>query len=145
MAPVRPSPVVATIATGGFSYSMAAGAGAVWVAGSDQVTRVDPATNTVAARIPVAATGAGPAGVAVGAGAVWVPVAIPGALWGIDPATDKVTSKIPLDQPLSGSISVAATGDTVWVACCARGAYPPRAGGCYGSTPAASGSWPTSP
>lgn len=120
VAPVRPSPVVATIATGGFSYSMAAGAGAVWVAGSDQVTRVDPATNTVAARIPVAATGAGPAGVAVGAGAVWVPVAIPGALWGIDPATDKVTSKIPLDQPLSGSISVAATGDTVWVACCGQ-------------------------
>ena len=118
VAPVQPSPVVATVTTDGFTYSMAAGAGALWVAGSDQVTRIDPATNTVATMIPVAATGAGPAGVAVGAGAVWVPVAVPGALWGIDPATDKVTSKIPLGGPLSGSISVAATAGTVWVACC---------------------------
>jgi YVTN family beta-propeller protein len=118
VAPVRPSSVVATVTTDGFSYSMAAGAGALWVAGSDQVTRIDPATNTVAATVPVAATGAGPAGVAVGAGAVWVPVAVPGALWGIDPGTDKVTSKISLGGPLSGSISVAATDGTVWVACC---------------------------
>jgi virginiamycin B lyase len=119
-APLQPSSVVATIATDGFSYSMAAGAGALWVAGSDQVTRIDPATNTVAAKIPVAATGAGPAGVAVGAGAVWVPVAVPGALWGIDPETNKVTSRIPLGEPLSGSVSVSAAGDTVWVACCGR-------------------------
>ena len=118
--PVQPSSVVATVATDGFSYSMAAGADALWVAGSDQVTRIDPATNSVAARIPVAATGAGPAGVAVGAGAVWVPVAVPGALWGIDPETNKVTAKIPLGEPISGSISVSAAGDTVWVACCGQ-------------------------
>ena len=130
VAPVRASPVVATIATDGFSFSMAAGAGALWVAGSDQVTRIDPATNSVAAKIPVAATGTGPAGVAVGAGAVWVPVAVPGALWGIDPATDKVTSKISLGEPLSGSVSVAATTDTVWVACCGgSGTGPSTAGG----------------
>ncbi len=120
VAPGRPSPVVATIGTGEMSSSMATGAGALWVAGNEQVTRIDPATNSVVATIPVAATGAGPAGVAVGAGAVWVPVAVPGALWGIDPATDKVTSKISLGGPLSGSISVSAAGDTVWVACCGR-------------------------
>ena len=120
VAPARPSPIVATIGTDGFSFSMAAGAGALWVAGSDQVTRIDPATNSVEARIRVAATGAGPAGVAVGAGAVWVPVAVPGALWGIDPETSKVTSKIPLGGPLGGAISVSAAGDTVWVACCGR-------------------------
>lgn len=119
-APARPSPIVATIGTDGFSFSMAAGAGALWVAGSDQVTRIDPATNSVEARVPVAATGAGPAGVAVGAGAVWVPVAVPGALWGIDPATNKVTSKIPLGGPLGRAISVSAAGDTVWVACCGQ-------------------------
>jgi hypothetical protein len=118
VAPVRPSPVVATIGTGDLSSSMATGAGALWVAGNDQLTRVDPATNSVVATIPVAASGAGPAGVAVGAGAVWVPVAVPGALWGIDPATDKVISKISLGGPLSGPISVSAAGDTVWVACC---------------------------
>jgi YVTN family beta-propeller protein len=116
--PARPSPVVATVATGGFSYDMAAGAGAVWVVGSDEVTRIDPATNSVKARIPVAATGSGPAAVAVGAGAVWVPVAVPAALWGIDPGSNKATARIPLGGPLRGSVSVSAAGDTVWVACC---------------------------
>jgi hypothetical protein len=114
----RPSPVVATVGTGGFSYDMAAGAGAVWVVGSDEVTRIDPATNSVRARIPVAATGSGPAAVAVGTGAVWVPVAVPAALWGIDPGSNKVAARIPLGGPLRGSISASAAGDTVWVACC---------------------------
>jgi YVTN family beta-propeller protein len=118
VAPARPSPVAATIGTGGFSYAMAAGAGALWVAGSDEVTRIDPATNSVTARIPVGATGSGPAAVAVGAGAVWVPVAVPGALWAIDPASDKVTARISLGGPLGGPISVSAAGGSVWVACC---------------------------
>jgi YVTN family beta-propeller protein len=117
-ATVRSSPVVATIGTGGFSSGMAAGAGALWVVGSDQISRIDPATDSVTATIPVGGTGSGPDGVAVGAGAVWVPVAVPGALWGIDPGTNKVTSKISLDGPLRGTIAVAATRDSVWVACC---------------------------
>jgi YVTN family beta-propeller protein len=130
VAPVQPSPVVATIATGGFSYGMAAGAGGLWVAGSDEVTRIDPATDTVAAKIPVGATGSGPAAVAVGAGAVWAPVAVPGALWGIDPEHNKVVARIPLGGPLAGSISVSATRDTVWVACGAEvGAGSPASGG----------------
>jgi hypothetical protein len=129
VAPARPSPVVATIATGGFSYGMVAGAGGLWVAGSDEVTRIDPATDTVAARVPVA-TGSGPAAVAVGAGAVWTPVAVPGALWGIDPESDKVVAKIPLGGPLAGSISVSATRDTVWVAAGAEvGTGAPASGG----------------
>jgi hypothetical protein len=129
--PVRPSPVVATIGTGGFSYGMVAGAGALWVVGSDQVIRVDPGTDSVTARIPVAATGSGPAAVAVGAGAVWAPAAVPAALWRIAPRTNKVTGRIPLGSPLHGSISVSAAGDTVWVACCgeARPGYPGSSGG----------------
>jgi hypothetical protein len=129
-APVRPSPVVATIGTGGFAYDMAAGAGALWVVGSHEVTRVDPGTDSVTARIPVAATGSGPAAVAVGAGAVWVPVAVPAALWRIDPGSGKVTGRIPLGGPLRGPISVSAAGDTVWVACCgeARPGYPGSTG-----------------
>ena len=115
---VQPSPVAATIRTGGFSHGMVAGAGALWVAGSDRISRIDPATNTVAASVPVGATGSGPAGVAVGAGRVWVPVAVPGALWGIDPGSNKVTARIPLGGPLRGAVSVAATQGTVWVACC---------------------------
>jgi hypothetical protein len=129
VAPARPSPVVATIATGGFSYGMVAGAGGLWMAGSDEVTRIDPATDTVAARVPVA-TGSGPAAVAVGAGAVWAPVAVPGALWGIDPENDTVVAKIPLGGPLAGSISVSATRDTVWVAAGAEvGTDAPASGG----------------
>jgi DNA-binding beta-propeller fold protein YncE len=118
VAPVQPSPIVATVPTGGFSSAMAAGAGALWVVGSDEVIRIDPATDKVAARIPVRATGSGPAAVAVGAGAVWVPVAVPGALLGIDPGNDKVAARISLGGPLRGPMSVAATRDTVWVACC---------------------------
>ena len=125
----RPSPVVATVGTGGFSYDMVAGAGAVWVVGSDEVTRIDPATDSVTARIPVAATGSGPAAVTVGAGAVWVPVAVPAALWGIDPGSNKVTARIPLGGPLRGSISVSAAGGTVWVACCGQaGSGSPTSG-----------------
>jgi DNA-binding beta-propeller fold protein YncE len=112
----RPSPVTATIGLGGFAYGIAAGAGALWVAGSDDVTRIDPASNSAVATIPVGATGSGPAAVAFGAGAVWVPVAVPGSLWAIDPATDKVTARISLGGPLRGSISVSATRGAVWVA-----------------------------
>jgi hypothetical protein len=127
--PVRPSPVVATIGTGGFSHGMAAGAGALWVVGSDEINRIDPASDTVTASIPVGATGSGPASVAVGAGAVWVPVAVPGTLWGINPGTNKVTSRIPLDGPLRGSISVSAGHDAVWVACCGQGPGASASGG----------------
>jgi DNA-binding beta-propeller fold protein YncE len=116
--PGRPSPIVATIPIDGFSSAMAAGAGALWVVGSDEVIRIDPATDEVAATVPVRALGSGPAAVAVGAGAVWVPVAVPGAVLGIDPDDDKVTARISLGGPLRGPMSVAATRDTVWVACC---------------------------
>ncbi|HWC41715.1 MAG TPA: hypothetical protein VHK02_06990 [Actinomycetota bacterium] len=128
--PAGPSPVVATIGTGGFSYGMAAGAGALWVVGSDEINRIDPATNTMTASIPVGSTGSGPASVAVGAGTVWVPVAVPGTLWGINSKTNKVAARIPLDGPLRGSISVSATRDTVWVACCGEsGAGASASGG----------------
>jgi uncharacterized protein DUF6923 len=119
--PTQPSPVVATIATGGFSYGMAVGAGSLWVAGSAQVTRIGLADNRVAATIPVGASGSGLTGVAFGAGAVWVPMAVPGTLWAIDPASNKVT-RIPLGGPLRGLISVSATGGAVWVACCGESA-----------------------
>ena len=127
--PGRLSPVVATIGTGGFSYGMAAGAGALWVVGSDEIYRIDLAGDTVTASIPVGATGSGPGGVAVGAGAVWVPVAVPGVLWGINPKTNKVAARIPLDGPLRGSISVSATRDAVWVACCGESGLGASASG----------------
>jgi YVTN family beta-propeller protein len=125
----RRSPIVATVGTGGFAYGMAAGAGALWVAGSDQISRIDPATDRVTATVPVHLTGSGPDGVTVGAGRVWVPVAVPGALWGIDPGSSKVTAKISLGGPLRGPISVTATHDVVWVGCCGGGAAGTSASG----------------
>jgi hypothetical protein len=121
-----PSPVVATIGTGGFPYGMAFGAGSLWVAGGDHVSRIDPASNQLVATIPVGASGSGPAGmgpsgVAFGAGAVWAPVAVPGALWRIDPASDRVAAKISLGRPLRETISVSATRGAVWVACRGEG------------------------
>jgi YVTN family beta-propeller protein len=128
--PIGPSPIVATIATGRLSSGMATGAGALWVAGSDEVTRIDPATNSVVAQIPVGATGSGPAGVAFGGGAVWVPVAVPGALWAIDPKTNEITTRIPLRGPLRGPITVSATKGAIWVACCGKsGSGVPASGG----------------
>jgi virginiamycin B lyase len=124
-----PTPVVATVGTGEFSYGMAFGAGALWVAGGDQVTRIDPADNRVVATIQVAATGSGLAGVSFGAGAVWVPTAVPGTLWAINPATNKVAARISLGGPLRGPISVSATRGAVWVACCGESRPSGTAGG----------------
>jgi virginiamycin B lyase len=119
-----PSAVVATIPTGGFPYGMAFGAGSLWVAGGDHVSRIDPAGNRVAATIPLT-TGAGhaamgPSGLAFGAGAVWVPMAVPGAVWRIDPASNRVVARISLGGPLREAISVSATRGAVWIA--SRGA-----------------------
>jgi hypothetical protein len=115
-----PSAVVATIPTGGFPYGMAFGAGSLWVAGGDHVTRIDPAGNRVEATIPLT-TGAGhaavgPSGLAFGAGSVWVPMAVPGAVWRIDPASNRVVARISLGGPLREAISVSATRGAVWIA-----------------------------
>jgi hypothetical protein len=116
----QPSAVVATIPTGGFPHGMAFGAGSLWVAGGDHVSRIDPAGNRVEATIPLT-TGAGqaavgPSGLAFGAGAVWVPMAVPGAVWRIDPDSNRVVARISLGGPLREAISVSATRGAVWIA-----------------------------
>jgi virginiamycin B lyase len=114
------SAVVATIPTGGFPYGMAFGAGSLWVAGGDHVTRIDPAGNRVVATIPLSTSSGhaavGPSGLAFGAGAVWVPMAVPGAVWRIDPASNRVVARISLGGPLREAISVSATRGAVWIA-----------------------------
>jgi virginiamycin B lyase len=115
------SPVVATIGTGGFPYGMAFGAGSLWVAGGDHVSRIDPVSNRVEATIPFGMGGSGhaavgPSGLAFGAGAVWAPMAVPGAVWRIDPASNRVVARISLGGPLRETISVSAIRGAVWVA-----------------------------
>jgi len=95
---------------------LAIGEGAVWVgdalyppSGSTPVLRIDPRTNGVTARIPVAAE---VASIAVGAGAVWV-ASDNGTLTKIDPESNVVTSTV----DLGGALSDVAVGfGSVWVA-----------------------------
>jgi YVTN family beta-propeller protein len=96
--------------------ALAAGEGAVWVGdiqapatSSSEVARVDPATNRVAATVPVAPE---VAAIAVGAGAVWV-ASDDGTLTKIDPETNVATATV----DLGGALSDVAVGfGSVWVA-----------------------------
>ena len=78
--------MVEPIQAGSGADAVTTGAAAVWVANSldGTVTRIDPATNTVRATIPV---GDGPNGIAVVDGAVWVSNELAGTLSRIDPAS----------------------------------------------------------
>src|SRR6266542_6710524 len=109
------SAVVGTVRLDGFAQGLAFGAGSLWIASGERLTRVDPSNDRVLASIPIAAEDSGPAGVAFGAGAVWVPVAVPGSVWRIDPASNKVVAKIPLGESLAGFIGVTAADNAVWV------------------------------
>jgi YVTN family beta-propeller protein len=95
---------------------LAVGEGAVWVgdiahpvSGNSIVSRVDPGTNRVAAKVPVAAE---VASIAVGAGAVWV-ASDDGTLTRIDPVANVATATIDLGGALS---DVAVADGAVWVA-----------------------------
>ncbi len=108
--------VTATIPFGSGLRAIAWGEGAVWVASVEDgtITRIDPATNQVAATIPVSTGGDGPWDVVAGEGAVWVIVgnqAHPSQVLRIDPATNEVAAHIDVHD-----ISVLATGlGAVWV------------------------------
>ena len=89
--------------------------GSIWVTnGPEQtVTRLDPQTDAVIARIPTPdpATVVG-----VGAGAIWV-TSFPGnSLTRIDPATNRVTRTISLAPRGAGPIGVTVFHGFVWVA-----------------------------
>jgi hypothetical protein len=83
--------------------------GSIWATGIDGVIRVDPATNTVVARIPVEA---GAVWTAASADAVWVTTTA--GLARIDPQSNSVVATIPLPQaPFVGDPAV--VGGLVWV------------------------------
>ena len=89
--------------------------GSVWVTNgpAQTVSRLDPRTNAVIARIPTpdAATVVG-----VGAGAIWV-TSFPGnSLTRIDPGTNAVTRTISLAPRGAGPIGVTVFDGYVWVA-----------------------------
>jgi YVTN family beta-propeller protein len=74
---------------------LAAGAGSIWVANTedDSVTRVDPATGGLNASLPIE-VGDGPTAVAYGAGAVWVANTTAGTVSRISPETNEVETTI---------------------------------------------------
>jgi hypothetical protein len=117
--------VTARIPLGDIAATVAAGAGAVWVACGEgngpSVQRVDPATGRVTARIGLASrvvTGCGVWNVAAEGRWVWVGDEA-GALWRIDAADNRVSR---LRVSLSGSSSwgqpgsLVAKGGMVWAA-----------------------------
>jgi virginiamycin B lyase len=95
---------------------LARGFGALWFAsGESTISRVDPETGIVTARIRPVSTGEANGGIAIGEGSVWV--AGPhqeSPLTRIDPTRNAVLSRIPLAKFRSGGVAVAA--GAVWVA-----------------------------
>ena len=113
-APPLPAPPARTADMG----PLALGAGAIWfLSGNQTVSRIDPATATVVARMRYGGQPSGVAqpSIAVGEQGVWVSTpdgASGGALTRIDPSTNEPVATIPV--PASGPV-VAGLGG-VWVA-----------------------------
>ena len=102
--------------------ALAFGEGAIWVAarpafrccppepvGTGTLTRIDPATDSVDATIPI---GGQPAGIAVGDGAIWI--ADPGtrSVVRVDPKKNRVVTRIRVGARPRG---IAVGGGFVWI------------------------------
>lgn len=95
--------------------SIAAGAGAIWVASFDEnvVRRIHPATNQIQATIKI---GPNPAGIAATDAAVWVTNHRGGTVSRIDPPTNKIVATIKVGPTgTSGPQPVAVGFGDVWV------------------------------
>ncbi len=109
--PPRPIPEVPTYEVQDSVMSMAQGAGAIWLAGPNGVSRFDPATNSVTQALRVGKTG-DTRRVTFGAGLVWVTDQEESTLARIDPATNAVVGTV----TLSGKPQdVLFAGGAVWV------------------------------
>jgi YVTN family beta-propeller protein len=95
-----------------FFDGLAAGDGALWLAGDAQervVWRLDPKTHRVVARIPLPFI---PKAIAAGSGAVWVTSLLGDTVSRIDPRTNRIVATIPVGR---GPDSIAAADGAVWV------------------------------
>jgi YVTN family beta-propeller protein len=114
--PVRNRRVGRRIPLGRAPRTVAAGAGALWVADELEgtLTRVDPARSRLVARIKV---GNMPTAVVAGAGSLWVANTGDGTVSRIDPETDRVSATLRVGLAPralaigAGAVWVAATGD----------------------------------
>jgi len=105
----EPPTVTATIDVGPRPAPAAVGFESVWVGtlGNDSVSRIDPGTNEVIARIP----GVGASGIAVGEGSVWVTRELTNTMSRIDPSTNQVIATIDVGE---GAHGVAVGFRSVW-------------------------------
>lgn len=104
--------VVARVAPGGGLTQVVSAFGSAWVLdnGDDLLLRMDPATRSVIARIPLRAGIA----VAAGDGAVWVGEGV-NDLLRIDPRTNRVVARIALEPGAFSGGAPLVIGDGVWV------------------------------
>jgi virginiamycin B lyase len=113
--------VVASIPIPSNSGALAVGEGAVWTtsdAAPATLTRIDPATNTVVARMPIPSKNVctdfpGSCGeAAVGNGALWIARTFDDSVWRIDPHTDSLLATIHVGPQPEG---ITTTPGAVWV------------------------------
>ena len=92
------------------------GFGSLWFASGEQtISRIDPRTGRVTARIRPVPTGESNGAITTGAGSVWVAGPVQGSpLTRIDPRRNAVLARIALSKFRSGGATVA--GGNVWVA-----------------------------
>jgi len=119
----KPPVVGPTINVGALPSDVAVTPGGVFVTNwlDDTLSKVDPATNSVLASIPLEISGnAGPEAIAYGDGALWVTVTgldgtrqnpVAGSLLRVDPATGRTVATIPMGSPAG----VATSPGAVWV------------------------------
>jgi YVTN family beta-propeller protein len=93
--------------------AVAVGEGSVWVAnlGAKTLTRVDPATKTLQATIPLEATATG---VAVGFRSVWTANGLLGSVSRIDPTVNAVSANLADIAPRSNAGTIAGGEGDVW-------------------------------
>jgi YVTN family beta-propeller protein len=95
---------------GSASPSTSAGTSAAALTGKDRVVRIDPATRTIKAAIPVQSS---PAGIVVAEGSIWVVNSGSNSVSRIDPVSNRVTGTVPVGKQPSG---IAFDNGSIWVA-----------------------------
>ena len=112
---VRVTAQIHDVVTGGSADgAITAGEGSIWVAGpygGSPVTRIDPRSNTILAKIPLSKFRA--SGAATGGGSVWVSDVGENNVWRIDPARNVAVATVPVG---AAPIGVASGYGSIWVA-----------------------------
>jgi hypothetical protein len=108
-----PGPVTATLEDAA-GVEVVSGAGSVWVAGTEQILRIDPATNRIVARIDA---GGFPTTLAMAGGALWATTFRQAAtleqdIVKVDPSSNEVTVRLPAGDVVQ---DLAASDTDVWV------------------------------